>query len=98
MAAKDKAGADAPAIAINGVDVVIDREAATSWDAFKLLRILNDEDADTFVKMNVAIAYAGLVSRLSEADIVEIAGGGSAQVADVMDVVAQIVVAASPKN
>lgn len=98
MAAKDKAGASAPAVEINGREIAIDRNAATSWDAFRLLRILNDDDADSFVKMNTAIAYAGLVSGLGEADIVEIAGGGSAQVADVMDVVAQIVVAASPKN
>lgn len=94
MGATKKAGANAPAT----FDIEIDRDAAASWDAFKLLRILNDEEADGMAKMEAAIAYAGLVSGLDEDGIVALAGGGSAPISKVMDVVAQIIAEASPKN
>ncbi len=97
MAKTTKAGA-ADVASVNGHDISIDREAATSWDAFRLLRILNDEGAESIAKMEAAIAYAALVSGLTEDGIVEIAGGGSVQVADVVAVVAAIIEAASPKN
>lgn len=100
MAAMDRAGADAPAasVVINGREVYVDQQAATSWAAFKILRMLNSEDADSFAKMDAALQYAQLVSGLPEDAIVEVAGGANAGVDDVFDVVAQIIQAASPKN
>lgn len=91
MTANDMAGASAPAIEI-------DREAASSWAAFKHLRVLNDENAEVVDKMDAALAYAGLVAHLDEDGIVEMAGGQSAQISDVMQVVAAIIAEASPKN
>ena len=98
MADKETAGASAPAIEVNGNQVAIDREMASTWDAFKYLRVLNDQDAEGVYKMDAAMGYAALVSGLDEDGLVEIAGGGHAQIAEVMDVVAQIIAAASPKN
>lgn len=89
MGAEGQAGAQAPAI---------DREAASSWAAFKLLRVLNSEEADSIAKMDAAIAYAGLVAHLDEDGIVELAGGQDAQISQVMEVVAAIIAEASPKN
>lgn len=97
MVSSEKAGANAPAI-INGIEVAINREAATSWAAFKIMRTLNSEDADSFAKMDAALQYAQLVSGLDEDAIVEIAGGVDAGVEAVFNVVAQIIQAASPKN
>lgn len=91
MGAENKAGASAPAIEI-------DHEAAQSWDAFKYMRVMNDEDADGLAKMDAAIGYAGLVSGLTEDDLVALAGGGSAPIAKVMEVVASIIAEAAPKN
>lgn len=79
-------------------NIAIDQEAATSWRAFKLLRVLNDEDADGMAKMDAAIGYAGLVAHLDEESMVELAGGEDAQVTDVMEVVAQIIAKATPKK
>jgi hypothetical protein len=76
----------------------IDQEAATSWRAFKYLRVLNGEDSDAVAKMDAAIGYAGLVAHMSEEDIVELAGGDDAQVADVMEIVTNIISKATPKN
>lgn len=89
MGGKSKAGAQAPAI---------DREAATSWRAFKLMRVLDDPEASSTRKMDAAIAYAGLVAHLDEDGIVEMAGGEDAQIEDVMAVVAGIISEAAPKN
>ena len=83
---------------INIEDIAIDRDASTSWRAFKQLRVLNDPEADSMAKMDAAIAYAGLVAALDEDAIVEMAGGEGAQVADVMEVVTQIIAKAAPKN
>lgn len=91
MGADKKAGASAPAY-------TIDQEAASSWKAFKYLRVLNDEDSDGVAKMDAAIGYAGLVAHLDEDAIVELAGGEDAQISSVMDIVAQIIADASPKN
>ena len=91
MGAENQAGASAPAIEI-------DHEAAQSWDAFKYMRVMNDEDADGLAKMDAAIGYAGLVSGLTEDDLVALAGGGSAPIAKVMEVVASIIAEAAPKN
>ena len=79
-------------------EMAIDHEAATSWAAFKHLRVLNDPDADGVAKMDAAIGYASLVAHLDEDGIVGFAGGESAQVSDVMEVVAQIIAKATPKN
>lgn len=95
MGAKGQAGATAPATI---EDLQIDVEAAQSWRAFKLLRVLNDETAGGVDKMDAAIAYAGLVAHLTEDEIVDLAGGEDAQIAAVMDTVAQIIALASPKN
>ena len=92
MADTNKAGAIVPA------DLNIDREAAASWDAFKLMRVMADEDADAMAKLDAAVAYAGLVSGLTEDQLVDIAGGGRAPIARVMEVVAAIVAEAAPKN
>lgn len=91
MAAKESAGASAPAFAI-------DSKAASSWAAFKLLRVLNDEEASPISKTDAAISYAGLVAGLDEDAIVELAGGEDAQISDVVSIVAQIIAQASPKN
>ena len=92
MAEINEAGAIVPA-ALNS-----DRDAAASWDAFKLMRVMADEDADAMAKLDAAIAYAGLVSGLTEDKLVDIAGGGRAPIAKVMEVVAAICAEASPKN
>lgn len=91
MGADKKAGASAPAY-------TIDREAASSWKAFKLLRVLNDGEATAIDKTDAAIAYAGLVAGLSEDEIVDMAGGEDAQIEAVVNVVAKIIAEASPKN
>ena len=91
MGAENQAGASAPAIES-------DHEAAQSWDAFKYIRVLGDEDAEPMAKMDAAIGYAALVSHLTEEELVELAGGGSAPIAKVMDVVASIIAEAAPKN
>ncbi len=98
MGTRKKAGADAPAVEINGHEIFFDKDMASTWDAFRCLRILNDEEADAMDRTDAALRYAQLVSGLDEDAIVEIAGGGKTQVADVMNVVAQIIAAASPKN
>lgn len=92
MSGKNKAGAVVPA------DLKIDRDAAASWDAFKLMRVMADEEADPMAKLDAAVAYAGLVSGLTEGQLVDIAGGGSAPIAKVMEVVAAIIAEAAPKN
>lgn len=97
MAEKTKAGA-ADVASVNGVDIEIDRAAATSWDAFKLLRVLNDPESDNIAKMDAAIAYAQLVSGFGEDELVDMAGGGRAQIDEVMAVIAAIIEAATPKN
>ena len=97
MAEMTKAGA-AEVASVNGVEISIDRDAATSWDAFKLLRVLNDTESDNIAKMDAALAYAQLVSGLDEDSIVGIAGGGRVQIEEVMAVIAAIIEAASPKN
>ena len=97
MAEMTKAGA-AEVASVNGVEISIDRDAATSWDAFKLLRVLNDPASDNIAKMDAALAYAQLVSGLDEDAIVGIAGGGRVQIEEVMAVIAAIIEAASPKN
>lgn len=91
MGADKKAGASAPAY-------TIDREAASSWKAFKLLRVLNDAESSAIDKTDAAIAYAGLVAGLSEDEIVDMAGGEDAQIEAVVNVVAKIIAEASPKN
>ena len=99
MADMDKAGAGAPAtVVVNGHEVHVSTEAATSWAAFRLLRTLSAESADNIAKMDAALRYAQLVSNLDEDGLVEVAGGQDVQISDVMDVVAQIIAAASPKN
>lgn len=95
MGARKTAGATAPATI---EDLHIDQEAASSWRAFKYLRVLNDEEADNLAKMDAAIAYAGLVAGIDEAAIVDLAGGEDAQIAAVMETVAAIIAQASPKN
>ena len=97
MAETTKAGA-ADVASVNGFEVRIDRDAATSWDAFKLLRVLNDPESDNISKMDAAMAYAELVSGLHEDELVDMAGGGRAQIDEVMAVIAAIIEAASPKN
>lgn len=79
-------------------NITIDQEAATSWKAFKQLRVLNDEDADGMAKLDAAIEYAAIVAHLDEDGIVELAGGEDAQISEVMDVVAKIIAKATPKN
>jgi hypothetical protein len=99
MAAAGKAGADAPAtVVVNGHEVAIDAQAATSWEAFRILRALNSEESDNIEKMDAALRYAQLVSGMDEDALVGLAGGMAAQISDVMEVVAQIIAAASPKN
>lgn len=95
MGATKKAGATAPATI---EDLRIDQEAASSWRAFKYLRVLNDENADNLAKLDAAIAYAGLVAHIDEGTIVDIAGGEDAQISAVMETVAAIIAQASPKN
>lgn len=95
MGARKTAGATAPATI---EDLHIDHEAASSWRAFKYLRVLNDEEADNLAKMDAAIAYAGLVAGIDEAAIVDLAGGEDAQISAVMETVAAIIAQASPKN
>lgn len=99
MAAAGKAGADAPAtVVVNGHEVHVSTKAATSWGAFKILRVLSSEGEDNIAKMDAALAYAKLVSGMTEDELVDVAGGGDVQIEDVMDVVAQIIAAVSPKN
>ena len=97
MAKTKKAGAADTAL-VAGREINIDRDAASSWDAFKLLRTLSSKDVDEMAKLEAAIEYAGLVSGLTEDEIADIAGGGRAQVSDVIKVVTEIIEAASPKN
>ena len=98
MGATKKAGATAPAVVINGHDIHVDTAKASTWGAFRHLRILNDEDADGVAKLDAALGYAALVSDLDPDAIAEIAGGDTAQMADVIGVAAQIIAAATPKN
>lgn len=92
MAAKSKAGATS-ALAIE-----IDREAAASWNAYKFLRVLNDEDADGGAKLEAALGYAELVAAVDEDGLVKLTGKDNPQMAEVVEVVAAIIAEASPKN
>lgn len=83
-------------IEVNGTEIAIDRAKAASWDAFKLVRKM--QDGDTMDKLDAAMEFASLVTGLSVEDIVGIAGGGSAPVEEVARVASEIIGAASPKN
>ena len=97
MGASKKEGACSPSIKINGHTVAIDKDAASSWNAYEYLKVLSSaEKADE--KFDAALGLACVVTGLDKDGIVELAGGGTAQVEEVVKVVSQIITEALPKN
>lgn len=93
MAAKNQ-----KAIEVHGLSIVVDEAAAQSWDVFKLLERMNDDDLSTFDKLTCSFELIKLVTGITESEIVVAAGGGTAPALDVVRVAMDIVNAIKPKN
>lgn len=82
---------------IRGHEVEIDEAPMKTWAAFNLFRSM--EEAETvFSKADAAFKLCGMVSGLSEEDIVGICGGETADMGEVIGFALDVVKAAAPKN
>jgi len=83
-------------VEIDGLKVEVDSRKASDWHAFNLIR--KAQDANQFDQLSVMLEFIGYVTDQTEESIIEHLGGDTAQVADVVSLVAKIVSAATPKN
>lgn len=81
---------------IQGLKVDIDTNKAADWHTFSLLRKANGKDQ--FEQFAVLMELIEYITDQDEASIVEHVGGETAQAADVVSLVSEIIKAATPKN
>lgn len=98
MAEGKKAGAKAPAtLSVRGLEFTPNLEFTRSWQAFELNMTLADDELSPAAKMAAYIELVEGMTGLSKDEIVEAAGGKTAPVADVVNLMAEIVQACTPK-
>ena len=83
---------------INGRMFNVDDAAFKSWAAFEHIAIFSDENKTPFERTNAMFALLEVATDLKKQDIIELAGGESASVQDVLDILAKAVAKAAPKN
>lgn len=100
MAAKNKAGASAPAetYQVRGIEFTVNSDFMASWAALKMLRKFNEDGLGDFEKLDLSIELIRLATGLGEDDIVEAAGGDMAKATDVIALAMEIVTTIAPKN
>lgn len=81
---------------IDGLKVNIDQAKASDWHSFSLLRKANN--ADQFDQLAVLLELIEYITDVDEAAIVEHLGGDTAQASEVIELVSEIIKAATPKN
>ena len=81
---------------IDGLTVNIDERKASDWHAFQLVRKANS--ASQLDQMAVMFEFLEYVTDQTEQSIIEHLGGDTAQVNEVVALVAKIVKEVTPKN
>ena len=98
MAAKQAAGAKAPAITLHGLTFTPDEGYVESWEALELQMQLADENVDNFARMRVYFALVEGMTGLTMEQIVDAAGGPRTPALDVVKVATEIIEACTPKK
>ena len=83
-------------VEIDGLKVEVDTKKASDWHAFNLIR--KAQGANQLDQLSVLFEFVEYVTDQTEESIIAHLGGDTAQVADVVALVAKIVSAATPKN
>ena len=83
---------------IRGHAYTIEDTAFRSWAAFELIAVVSDDKQTPFDRAGSMFKLVELVTNLKKADVIEIAGGESASVDDVLGVLAEIIAKIAPKN
>lgn len=81
---------------IDGLKVEIDQAKASDWHTFSLLRKAKGEDQ--LGQLDVLLELVEYVSDQTEESIVAHLGGDSAQAAEVIEFITEVIKAATPKN
>lgn len=98
MAGTKKAGAKVPAtMTVCGIEFTPNVEYAKSWQAFELNLVLSDENAAPMEKMAAYIELVEGMTGIGKEQLVEAAGGPTAPVTDVFNIMTEIVKACTPK-
>ena len=97
MAARKKA-ANVRTVKVRDMEIHIDEAYANSWEAFMLLREFKSAESDELAKFDLSMKLIETATGITEADIVEAAGGVKAPAIDVIKLAVDIVQAIAPKN
>ena len=87
---------NAKTLDIDGLTVHVDSEKCKSWKAFRIMAQFTN--GVTPQSLQTMIDFVELVSDVDEAAIVEHCGGDNASLEDVLNVISQIIVEATPKK
>ena len=83
---------------VNGRKFQVDDSKYQSWAAFELIAKVSDESLKPFQRADAMFEFVELVANLKRQDVVEMAGGEEAPANTVLETLANIIAAASPKN
>jgi len=82
---------EATTIEVRGIELNVDMDYLNSWEAFKLIRKLDDDQCSQFDKLDYSFEFIQRVTGCDESQIVEYAGGEKAPATEVIAFTVEII-------
>lgn len=83
---------------VDGLTITVDTAKAGSWNAFRYMRDIADEETNDAKRVASMFALIESATDTTEAAIVEHCGGGDAPFSDVFHLASKIIAELYPKN